>query len=562
MRIFITAVLIGILVDFLGAQNINESRRADFSQAGASHIVYPTLEIHLADYGGVADGVTCNYAATQAAITALNGSRGIIRFGPGIYLFKQSINLLQQIVLVGEGAANTELHFDLDGTGHCISASGTRLLDSVPILMHLTKGDRFIPIAGAHGLMAGDYVMLLFDDHQFVHDDWADRTVGQINRIVDIDIEGVYLQHEIRKDYPVAEHAFLERINPVSHVGVECLKIKRLDNTPIQTSNIFFNLAAECWVSGVESEFCNYAHVTFQRSTKCAVAGSYFHHAFTYGSGGKAYGVVLQNTSGDIKVENSIFEHLRHSVLLQAGVNGNVIAYNYSTDPYKTINLGGFEIPSDFTGDLVCHGNYPYLNLFEGNVCAYGIIDASHGANGPFNTYFRNRMERYGMQVSNSSPDNVDQNILGNEVVDWMISETGHLLYGNNLEGTPVPAGTTDPTENSQYATIPPAYFSGYEWPPTGYPRSYDEFIIPAQGRFTNGNHTVCNPINLCPDSLEIHEIGYDSATYHSAGVLRLNAQIFPFQNIKLQAADAVELMKGVSVEQDATFEVNLIGCP
>ena len=143
-----------------------------------------------------------------------------------------------------------------------------------------------------------------------------------------------------------------------------------------------------------------------------------------------------------------------------------------------------------------------------------------------------------------------------------MIIETGQLLYGNSLEGTPVPRGTTDLIDYSQNLNAPPADFSGYAWPPIGYPRSYNEHVIPAQVQFTNGNYTLCNTMNLCPASKDLHPIIYDSATYDSAGVLFLAAKRFPFQNLKLQVADAAELTVGSSVEAGATFKWNWLTTP
>lgn len=120
-----------------------------------------------------------------------------------------------------------------------------------------------------------------------------------------------------------------------------------------------------------------------ENSNNILVNNCYFTRGYGYGGGGRAYGTVLQFTSGNCLIFNNIFEHLRHSVLLQAGVNGNVISYNYSFDPYWEEAL----YPSDFGGDLVCHGNFVFANLFEGNICSKMSIDNSHGINGPYNTF-------------------------------------------------------------------------------------------------------------------------------------------------------------------------------
>ena len=74
-----------------------------------------------------------------------------------------------------------------------------------------------------------------------------------------------------------------------------------------QTSNIYFNYAAFCWVKGVDSDSTNFAHISILNSTNIEITGNYFHGAFAYGSGGSAYGVVCHMSTGDCLIENNIF---------------------------------------------------------------------------------------------------------------------------------------------------------------------------------------------------------------------------------------------------------------
>ena len=117
------------------------------------------------------------------------------------------------------------------------------------------------------------------------------------------------------------------------------MKIIREDVSSSQTSNIKFSRAGNCWVSGIESDKCNFAHIDAEYSSNLSISKSYFHDAHSYGSGGKAYGVMLHFTTNECFVEDNIFEHLRHSMILQAGANGNIFAYNYSLDPFLDRNF-------------------------------------------------------------------------------------------------------------------------------------------------------------------------------------------------------------------------------
>ena len=90
-------------------------------------------------------------------------------------------------------------------------------------------------------------------------------------------------------------------------------------------------------IQGIESDKCNFAHIDAEYSSNLSISKNYFHDAHNYGSGGKAYGVILHFTSNECKIEDNIFNHLRHSMIVQAGANGNVFStYNYSIDPFWT----------------------------------------------------------------------------------------------------------------------------------------------------------------------------------------------------------------------------------
>ena len=255
--------------------------------------------------------------------------------------------------------------------------------------------------------------------------------------------------------------------------NISALKIKRNDATSGQTSNLFFNYAVNCWVKGVELENCNYAHINLQSSANITLSGNYIHDGFSYGSGGKAYGIVLQFGTSDNLIVDNIVKHLRHSFLLQAAANGNVIAYNYSYDPYWT--EGWFPVAS--AGDVVLHGNYPYANLFEGNIFQNLVIDNSHGINGPYNTFFRNRIESYGIVMNNNSGDNMNfiaNEITGSGLLKGLYTISGnHTAIGNNIKGS-LQNGIVSETSliNKKYASQIGTPFKVNSWKNDAYIRN------------------------------------------------------------------------------------------
>jgi hypothetical protein len=206
-----------------------------------------------------------------------------------------------------------------------------------------------------------------------------------------------------------------------------------------------------------------------------AVTHSYFHHAFEYGGGGRAYGVMLHFSTNECFIYHNTFEHLRHSMIVQAGANGNVFAYNRSLDPYWE---QGIFFPSNSAGDMVLHGNYPFANLFEQNDGQNIVIDNSHGANGPYNTFFRNRGSLYGIFFSDDTSPK--QNFVANEIpntsapyslVNYNILGGDHFIYANNNKGTTDPPGTGSLNDSSYYFTagipnfIPAGYYASIGLP-------------------------------------------------------------------------------------------------
>jgi len=340
------------------------------------------------------------------------GAGAILEFPSGEFLFNNTISLPDNFILRGQGADSTILKMDLGGSGHGISIEGTtNNADTSKLLLPSAKDATQIIVWDASTLLAGDWLQLKQYDIDWVTSSWAEKETGQIVQIDSLVGDTIWLKSPLRMDYDTARTAYYQKINPRKNVGVECLKIRRIDDTaPQQSCNISFKYAVNCWVKGIESENCTFSHVRAERSSNLYVTQSYFHHGFDYGGGGRAYGVVLQFATGECLVENNIFEHLRHSMLLQAGANGNVFAYNYSFDPFWS------SIPNNSAGDMVLHGNYVYANLFEQNICQNIVIDDSHGPNGPHNTFFRNRGEGFGIFFSASNSPN--QNFLGNEITN------------------------------------------------------------------------------------------------------------------------------------------------
>jgi hypothetical protein len=285
-------------------------------------------------------------------------------------------------------------------------------------------------------------------------------------------------------------------------IGIENLYIEREDSSDFG-DNISIR-SKNCWISGIESSKAVSSHITVYSSENIEIRGCNIHHAWNYGKGGHGYGIVLGNGTKKCLIEDNIFNHLRHSVILSNGPSLNVIGYNYSTDPYTTETYLGI---SDWPSDLCLHGHPnkqlkgPDRNLFEGNICAFMHADKAWYENGPYNTFFRNRATYYGLRIQRPSDS---QNIIANEVDDsegnlidmawnaFKIKSNSNYIIGNtNLD--PAQDDYPSPEEYSSDLSLYfhpdsiPGFLKTLEfWPPIGVVDSHHRGggTIPAKKRW------------------------------------------------------------------------------
>lgn len=519
MKYFLSSLFLLLVATTANSQVLPANRAVNWSLAGYHGTVpnYSTV-VSITTYGGIGDGLTPNDTAFADALNALSGGDGVIYFPAGNFLFNSPISLRSNLILRGATSDSTTLKFELDSNNSydAINISGNATGTVVTLANTAYKDSIFIEVDSASNFATGDYIKLTLNDSALAFSTWAYGTVGQIVKINSIANNRIYLESPLRMDYDLTKHPKITKLNMITNVGIECLKIHRADATVSQTSSVSYNYASQCWVSGIESYMCNFGHIELNYSTNVSIFGSYFNDAHAHGGGGQGYGVIAQTTSGECLIENNIFKHLRHSMLLQSGSNGNVFGYNYSIDPYWS--QSGF--PANSAGDMVLHGNYPYANLFEGNIGQNIVIDDSHGQNGPYNTFFRNRGELYGIFM-NSAPASNNQNFIGNEITNtgvflgfYNLTGTGHFQHGNNVKGTIYASGTTTLTDTSYYYTALPSFLQTLNsWPSIGIPNTINTGTIPAKERYLGQQYSTCSSVvlstNITSSSVENNALSF-----------------------------------------------------
>ena len=485
----------------LYAQVIPDSLRVNWSQAGYQGIIPdPAVIVNVKDFGAYGDNIHDDYGAVINAINSSSSLR-VIYFPAGNYLIKSFIAMPDNVVFRGEGTV-TNLIFDLSASTKkdAFVISKMQASTFTAIESGYNKGSTVLKLNTSADFTAGSFAEIREANGSWntVPADWATYCVGQIVKIKAVNGNSITIEPALRIDYT---NTLLPEIRPVTlrtNVGIECLRIVRAD-TIIDSkygSNISFSYAANCWVTGVESSKSQASHVVLKSSKNISISGCYFHDAFTYdGTSTSGYGVTMIQHNSDCKVENCVFKHLRHSMVAKQGANGNVFAYNYSFDPFRS------EYPHDAGGDMLLHGHYPFANLFEGNIGQSIIVDDIWGPAGPYNTFFRNRAELYGIILFDQSLNSGRQNIVGNEVTNngyqkgnYSLQPSHHFTYDNNVKGTIQPPGTNLLTDNSYYLKGKPYFWNiSSSWPSIGGSNVLNSGTNPAKERYLSAqSQTSC----------------------------------------------------------------------
>jgi hypothetical protein len=472
---------------------------------------YPVSK-NVRDFGAMGDGNTNDTQAIQTAINAAPDGTAVL-VPEGVYLITASIQIQSSVVLRGEGHQKTTLRLSGgSGTGIRISGGGSeRWVD----VLSGSKGSYSVEISNASGFSVGDFVLIKQDNDPALfqwgyegYESYGDRAMGQILRVSQISGNTLTFERPLYLTYKSSLNPKITPRRMVERAGVEDLKLERVD-TSGWGRNINLSGAAYSWVRRVWSERTLTAHVQLTEAYGNEIRGNYFNDSYLHSSGGQGYGIRVQNQATDNLIEDNIFNHLRHSMVVTLGATGNVFGYNYSRNPYTS------QSPDWLSSDITIHGTYAYLNLFEGNTVQRITIDNVHGTNGP-TTLFRNRIEKNldDIEANISDPDqfgyievkenNPNHNIVGNELgiagsyatkpieLDSSIADT-IIVHGNytyqtgSIEWDPDIADHNLPA--SYYLTSKPAFFGSLPWPLIGGDLSPNTNKIPAQQRYVDGTY-------------------------------------------------------------------------
>jgi hypothetical protein len=466
-----------------------QGRTMQWMRSGSRVFSSPELRIYLDSLGADPTGAMPSDDAMTQALAIAQGEGATIVLGAGTYMFRRTVMIPSNTTIQGQGANATTLMFNDIGETDCIRIQGGMTRALYPLVQPLKRGDSLLYFDG--GVMEpGALLRIVMNDSDYVYSDWARGSVGQVVEVRSSIGQATMLDTPLRLDVAMARNPRCIRLIPAEKIRVRCLAIERTDSTAQQTANIRIQYARDVVIDGVRSRNTNFGHIVIEASARVTVTRCDIAESFGYGGGGRGYGVVCQFTASDCRIEDNIFSDLRHSMLLQAGANGNVFAYNSS------VNARWTEFPNDAAGDVVFHGNWVFGNLVEGNDVCHIVVDNSHGANGWFNTVLRNRSREYGLFMG-ASPYADSTTIMGNEITNaglfkglFITGGAGLVNIGNIVKGklTP-PQLSIVPPASFLYSSRPSSY-QGTIWPPHGAADPSQRDTIPARMRMLVSKQT------------------------------------------------------------------------
>ncbi|MFZ5985627.1 MAG: dockerin type I domain-containing protein [Bacillota bacterium] len=474
IALVILVMLTGVSFEYVHGANVF-GQEITWNPGVEEGIPNKPVTANVMDFGAKADGVTDDYPAFDAAIKSV-ADGGAVIIPAGNYLIKSMITLSKPVVLRGEGPDKT--HILVNHSSNAFEILTYKRGQWTKLTGGYTRGSTNLFVEDTTPFKPGAFVEIQQDNDPAVmytlplwNAGWSDGAVGQIVRVASVEGNTITIDEPLRVDYNALLNPVIRTQGFAEHIGFEDFSVKRLDTS--DTNMFYFKNAANCWVKNVHSMLPRKAHVSVNTGYRIEVRDSYFEDATDWGAGGHGYGVELGFHVTNCLIENNIFKHLRHSMMVHIGANGNVFGYNYSIEPYQ--NESGDWTPCDIS----IHGHYPYANLFEGNIVQEVDVADYWGPAGPCNTFLRNRIESEGIDIEDSSNY---QNFIGNELVEGNISWDNDpryphridpatlLIHGNYINGSiQWDSNITDLTiPASYYLKSKPAFYGSMQWPSTG----------------------------------------------------------------------------------------------
>src|SRR5688572_8852544 len=207
------------------------SFKLDWQHAGFPGDTVPSypIVVDITAFGANNTGATSTNTAFANAVASLGTSNGVIYFPPGNYLFTATLFLRGGIILRGAGSGSTTLTFNLPLDGDLIRVTGTAGA-STPITAAVQQYGNQVTVTNPAIASMGNFVKIYQNNETgLITSSWADNVVGQFSQLKSKSGNTFTFYTRHRRAIPLSGAPIAQVINMKTGVGIECLKIKRMD---------------------------------------------------------------------------------------------------------------------------------------------------------------------------------------------------------------------------------------------------------------------------------------------------------------------------------------------
>lgn len=446
-------------------------------------------KVTVTDFGAIANDGRDDTAAFEAAIAEAAG-QGAVVIPEGQFHLSRSLTLPSETVLRGSGPATELLIYHADDAFVVLgSGSGNEEASAesgyISVTSGATRGSMQVEVSNADGFSVGDGIELVqgFDAElhltQATWDvSWGKRLIGHFTEVLAINGNRLTLADPVRIDMDANLGIWAAPVRYTEYSGFENFRVERQSDNDGHIFSIKY--ASNIWLDGIESDNADRCHVAAGQGRRLEIRNSTFQNATDYGGGGHGYGVDLSSRQTGSLIINNRFNHLRHALVLHLGANGNVVAYNHSSDAYQ--DSGANWLPDDFT----LHGHYAFSNLIESNHLEGVSISDYWGPTGPDNVFLRNYLTRDPVAAYDHSENQI---LISNQLpdpgmeLDTTIDPASWSLVGNShtLEGMPTNATYADQIPDSLFFDSAPDFYGDLPWPSLGADIDAEQAFVPAE---------------------------------------------------------------------------------
>ena len=371
------------------AQPIPMNRRTDWSYAGVRGGIpsYSQICHTFTPATGTASAV--NAKITECGVVYPNGS--VVLLSAGTYVWDTTVRVgASKVVLRGEGADKTIIQHAPTAAFVLRLGSSSAYVTTVnaAVTGGGTKDSFSFQLANASGLSTGEVIELLRDDEPYVHSNYPNTRLKQVNRITEVTGNVITVRNPLLHDFSGGNaRVWLKWVRHSTNAGIEDLKIDHSTYTGTDLTTLKIAFCDECWIRGVESYKSRNYHFMVETALNFEFKDGYVHEASTYGSNNSGIVIAPGGSYGNvsnIKIENTIFDRNFPAIENFGGLFGSVIAYNFVSRPQPSPT-------SIFVtwGISDNHGPHNMLNLYEGNITPMLGSDGYYGGSS-HSTFFRN----------------------------------------------------------------------------------------------------------------------------------------------------------------------------